>query len=315
MRWREVWEVVKQTGREFMADNAMRLGAALAFYTALSLAPLLLAVVGIAGLVFGPEAARGELAAQLRHLIGEEQAATVQEMVAKNHATGGGVLSTAVGLVTLFVGATGVFASLQDALNAVWNVRPDQSPSGIWAMVKDRLLSFSMVCGMAFLLLVSLILSAIVSALGGAIEPWLPVHRYVLQAGNLAIGFLVTAAMFAMIFKALPHARPAWSDVWVGALLTAALFTVGKYLIGLYLGTASVGSAYGAAGSFVVLLFWIYYSSLIVLFGAEFTQVYALRYGSGLRTVEGLTPADPNNRTGAGAAAPPPTSRPTVSPA
>ncbi|MBX9583297.1 MAG: YihY/virulence factor BrkB family protein [Gemmataceae bacterium] len=315
MRWHEVWEVVKRTGQEFMADKAMRLGAALSFYTALSLAPLLLVVIGIAGLVFGPDAARGELAAQLKGLIGEDGANTVQEMLAKNTTTGGGVLSTVAGAVTLLVGATGVFGSLQDALDTVWNVKTDQTPSGIWAMVKDRLLSFSMVCGMAFLLLVSLVLTAVLTALGGAVERWLPGGGIWLQLGNLLVGFLVTAAMFALIFKVLPHARPAWSDVWVGALLTAGLFTLGKYLIGLYLGTMSVGSAYGAAGSFVVLLFWIYYSSLIVLFGAEFTQVYALRHGSGLKAVEGLTPADPHNRTGAGAPAPPPAPRPAVSPA
>ncbi|MBX9626193.1 MAG: YihY/virulence factor BrkB family protein, partial [Gemmataceae bacterium] len=278
MRWHDVWEVVKQTGREFMEDKAMRLGAALSFYTALSLAPLLLVVIGIAGLVFGPEAARGELAAQLKDLIGAEGADAVQDMLAKTATTGGGVLSTVVGVVTLLVGATGVFGSLQDALDTVWNVKPDQTPSGIWGMVRDRLLSFGMVCGMAFLLLVSLVLSALLTALGGAVERWLPGGRIWLQLGNLVIGFLVTAAMFALIFKVLPHARPAWKDVWVGALLTAGLFTLGKYLIGLYLGTASVGSAYGAAGSFVVLLFWIYYSSLIVLFGAEFTQVYALKH-------------------------------------
>lgn len=313
MRWHEVWEAVKQTGREFMDDKAMRLGAALAFYTALSLAPLLLVVIGIAGLAFGPEAASGQLEGQLRDLIGADGAKAVQDMLAKGANSGGGVFSTVVGVVTLLVGATGVFGSLQDALDTVWNVKPDQTPSGIWAMVKDRLLSFSMVCGMAFLLLVSTVASALLTGLGAAVERWLPGGGLWLQLGNLLVGFLVTTAMFALIFKVLPHARPAWKDVWVGAALTALLFTLGKYLIGLYLGTASVGSAYGAAGSFVVLLFWIYYSSLILLFGAEFTQVYAVHHGTGLKTVEGLTAADPSKASGAGANPPPP--RPATAPA
>jgi membrane protein len=282
MNWHTVWAVAKQTGKEFVADKAMRLGAALAFYTALSIAPLLLVVIGIAGLVYGEQAARGEIANQLNDLIGGEGAQAVQTMLAKSSSPGGGIMATVVGIVTLLFGATGVFASLQDALDTVWNVKPDQTTSGIWATVKDRLLSFAMVGGMAFLLLVSLVFSAILSALGGVFEQWVPYSSVWMEVGNMLLGFLLTAAMFAMIFKVLPHARPAWSDVWVGALLTAALFTLGKYLIGLYLGQASVGSTYGAAGSFVVLLVWIYYSSLILLFGAEFTQVYAQTYGSGL---------------------------------
>jgi membrane protein len=161
-----------------------------------------------------------------------------------------------------------------------------------------------MICGMAFLLLVSTVFGAALAALSGVFEHWLPFSSVWMQVGNLVVAFVVTALMFAMIFKLLPHARPAWSDVWVGSAITALLFLVGKYLIGLYLGKASVGSTFGAAGSFVVLLFWIYYSSLIVLFGAEFTQAYALRFGSGLKVVSGLTPADPSNPTGVGAAHP-----------
>lgn len=304
MNWRSIWALVKQTGTEFVNDKATRLGAALAFYTALSLAPLLLVVVGILGLAFGDQVASGELDNQLKNLVGEDGAKTVREMLAKSANHDSGIAATVIGIVTLLVGATGVFAQLQDALDTVWNVKPDQTPSGIWATVKDRLLSFSMICGMAFLLLVSLVLSAVLSAVGGVFERWLPFSSVWLGVGNLVVAFLVTGLMFAMIFKLLPHAKPKWSDVWVGAGVTAVLFILGKYLIGLYLGTASVGSAYGAAGSFVVLLFWIYYSSLILLFGAEFTQVYALKHGSGLKTVGGLTPADPTNPTGAGAALP-----------
>lgn len=278
---RDAWELVKDSAREFQSDKAMTLGAALAFYTALSIAPLLLLVIVIAGAAFGEQAARGEIAHQLNDLIGSEGAEAVQTMLAKSTSPGGGLVSTVVGVLTLLVGATGVFGSLQDALDTVWNVRPGARPSGLWGLVRDRLLSFSMICGMAFLLLVSLVLGALVSGLSGALERWLPYSSVWIGAANMAVGFLLTALMFAMIFKVLPHARPAWSDVWVGAVLTAALFTAGKYLIGLYLGKAAVGSSFGAAGSFVVLLFWIYYSSLILLFGAEFTQVYALKRGTG----------------------------------
>ncbi|MBN9523289.1 YihY/virulence factor BrkB family protein [bacterium] len=301
MTLKDAWPLLKQTGQEFQNDKAMTLGAALAFYTALSIAPLLLLVIVIAGAVYGAEAARGGIAHQLDDLIGSEGARAVEGMLAKTQTPGGGAVSTIVGVVTLLIGATGVFGSLQEALNTVWNVKPDAASAGLWGLVRDRLLSFSMVCGMAFLLLVSLVFSAILAGLGGAFERWLPYSSVWLGVANQVVGFLVTTLMFAMIYKVLPHARPAWSDVWVGALMTAALFTVGKCLIGLYLGKAAVGSSFGAAGSFVVLLFWIYYSSLILLFGAEFTQVYAQTFGTGLvpaarpkagpRTEPGIGPA------------------------
>jgi membrane protein len=298
---RAVYDLARETVKEFLADNAPRLGAAMAFYTALSLAPLLLVVTGIVGQVYGEAAARGEIAHQIADLVGKDQAEVVQGMLAKTARHGGGVLATVIGFVTLLVGATGLFAELQGALDTVWNVKPTAAQSGFWGTVKDRLLSFAMIGVMAFLLLVSLVFSAVVAGLGGSIERWVPFSHEGLQLVNQLVSLLVTGLMFAMIFKLLPHSRPAWSDVWVGALLTAVLFTLGKYLIGLYLGRASVGSAYGAAGSFVVLLVWVYYSTQILLLGAEFTQVYALRHGSGVKAVAGLTPADPANPTGAGA--------------
>jgi membrane protein len=282
MKLRDTWPLLRQTASEFQNDKAPTLAAALAFYTALSLAPLLLLVIAIAGAVFGADAARGEIAHQLDDLIGSEGAAAVQAMLAKSASPGGSALSTAIGIVTLLIGATGVFSSLQDALNTVWNVKPDARPAGLVGMIRDRLLSFSTICGMAFLLLVSLVFGAVLTAVGGAFERWVPYAAVWLGAANMVVGFLVTTLMFAMIFKVLPHARPTWSDVWVGAVVTAVLFTLGKYVVGLYLGLMAVGSSFGAAGSFVVLLFWIYYSSLIVLFGAEFTQVYAQTIGSGL---------------------------------
>jgi membrane protein len=302
MNWRTVWDTVRQTATEFSNDRCSRLGAALAFYTALSIAPLLLVVIGIAGPVFGADAARGEVARQLSDLLGREQAEVVESMLARSSSIRGGVIATGVGVVALLIGATGVFAQLQDALDTVWNVKPDQTPAGIWATIQDRLLSFAMIGVMAFLLFVSLVFGAVLSGLGGAFDRWLPNLSVWMGVGNCVLSLLLTTLMFAMVFKLLPHARPDWHDVWIGAALTAVLFNIGKYLIGLYLGQASVGSTFGAAGSFVVLLFWIYYSTQIVLFGAEFTQVYALKFGSGLQSVTGLPPADPNNPTGAGSA-------------
>jgi membrane protein len=284
----KAWPLLKQTATEFWSDNAMRLGAALAFYTALSLSPLLLIVISIAGMVFDKEAASGEVVNQLKGLIGEEGASTVQTMLVNSRQKDTGVWATVFGLVTLVAGATGVFAQLQDALNAIWDAPPEKSSSGIWGAVKDRLLSFSLVCGMAFLLLVSLMFSAVVHALNGALRQLIPTSPLLVDVLNLLLSTVLTFLMFAMIYKVLPRKRPQWSDVWVGAGMTAILFAIGKYLIGLYIGQTAVSSTYGAAGSFVVLMLWLYYSSLILLFGAEFTQVYAKLYGSGVGKTTGV---------------------------
>jgi membrane protein len=292
MYGKAAWNLVKQSGTEFVNDRVTRLGAAMAFYTALSLAPLLLVVTGIAGLAFGEQAVRGEIAHQLSDLLGRDQAEAVQAMLAKSASHGRGILATVVGIVTTLVGAIGVFSQLQDALDTVWKAKPDPSRSGVWATIKDQLLSFSMIGVMAFLVLLSLVFGAILSALGHVFERWLPNSIAWMMAGNFLLSLLVTWLMFATIFKILPHARPAWSDVWIGAGITAVLFNLGKYLIGLYLGRASVGSTFGAAGSFVALLMWIYYSAQIVLFGAEFTQVYAMRHGTGEAAIAGRIPAD-----------------------
>jgi len=278
MKFAAAWHLVKETGTQFSAHKGPRLGAALAYYTALSISPLLLVVLAIAGAVFGEQAARGEIAHQIEDTVGRQGAEAIQTMLANHKSQSTGVLMTIVGVVTLVVAATGVFAALQDALDTIWDAKPDPK-AGIWMMVKDRLLSFSVVCVLAFLLLASLVFSAVVSALSGWLDTRLPVGA--VQLVNLALSFALTAALFAFVFKVLPHARPAWSDVGYGALVTALLFTVGKYLIGLYLGHAAPGSAYGAAGSFVVLLVWVYYSAQILLLGAEFTHVYALSHGTG----------------------------------
>jgi membrane protein len=281
MKLGEYWPPVKEAGVQFWNHKGPRLGASLAFYTALSLSPLLIVVVAIAGLAFSEAAARGEIAHQIRDTVGEQGAQAIQSILAEHRSANKGILMTIVGLVTLLIGASGVFANLQDALDTIWDVKQNAS-SGIWGLVRDRLLSFTVVCGLASLLLVSLIIGAIMSALHGWLEDRLFIDPWVVRLANQVISFVLTTVLFAIIFKVLPHAYHGWSDVWFGALLTAVLFALGKYLIGLYLGQAAPGSAYGAAGSFVVLLIWIYYSTQILLFGAEFTQAYAHRCGTGL---------------------------------
>lgn len=288
-----VFGILKDAGLEFWKDKAPRLGAAIAFYTALSLSPLLVVVIGIAGLIFGDEAARGEIAHQITNLVGKEGAEAVEVMLA-SRTRSDGIFATVVGLIMLFVGATGLFAQLQDALDTIWGVEAKQTEKtsttrDILGVIWDRALSFSLVCGMAFLLLVSLVVSALLTAFAGWLNSWFPESAVLLGLINLVLTLAFTSAMFGMIFKILPHVRLAWTDVWVGAVVTAGLFTLGKYLIGLYLGQAAIGSAYGAAGSFVVLLVWVYYSTQILLFGAELTYVYATRLGAGAKAVEGYT--------------------------
>jgi membrane protein len=302
MKLATIWHLIRETGAQFWRHRGPRLGAALAFYTALSLSPLLLVVVAIAGAVFGEQAARGEIADQIRDMVGNEGAEAIQAMLASHQSESQSVLMTIVGAVTLVVGASGVFGQLQEALDTIWDVPPEQVSGGLWGMLKDRLLSFSVVCGLGFLLLVSLVASAVLVAVSAWLKDRVTIAAWQLQLANQALSFLLTLVLFAYIFKVLPHARPSWRDVAVGAVLTAALFTLGKYLIGLYLGQAAPGSAYGAAGSFVVLLIWIYYSTQILLFGAEFTHVYATTHGSGryqdLREppATGNPPAAPDRR-------------------
>lgn len=297
MKFPQIWLLMKDAGVQFWNDKGPRLGAALAFYTVLSLSPLLIVLLAIAGSVFGEQAARGEIQNQIQDMVGEEGAKIIEGMLAKTHTSGTSTLMTIVGVVTLLIGATGVFAELQSALDTVWEVDPKRASGGIWGAIRDRLLSFSVICGLAFLLLVSLVFSAAFSALDGWIEVSLPLRSWGLQLVNQAVSFLLTAALFAFIFKVLPHTRPAWSDVWIGALITATLFTLGKYLIGLYLGQTAPGSTFGAAGSLIVLLVWIYYSTQILLLGAEFTEVYANRFGSGLSNSI-VKKSDPTNFPG-----------------
>jgi membrane protein len=274
-----IWDLFKTSASEWVADEAPRLGAALAYYTMLSIAPLLVVLVAIAGLVYGEAAARGELAQQLEGLVGPQGAEVLQTMLANASHPAGGLVATSIGLVVLILGASGVFIELQGSLNRIWGVQSKAS-GGVWGFIRTRLLSFLMVLAIGFVLLVSLALSAALTAVSRYFaEDGSPI---VWQIVNQIVSFGVFTLLFALIFKLLPDAEIAWKDVWVGAALTALLFTVGKYLIGLYLGNTSVGSTYGAAGSLAVFLVWVYYSAQILFFGAEFTQVYANRYRGAL---------------------------------
>jgi membrane protein len=275
MKLRVLWELLKETAAEWWKHNPQRLGASLAFYTMLSAAPLLVIVTAIAGFAFGRQAAQGELVGQIRDLIGREGADAVQTMLANAYQPTTGVLATVISLIVLLVGATGVFAELQDALNTIWDVQPKPN-AGIWAMVKSRFLTFAMVLAVGFLLLVLLVVSAAVTALdewigdGGSPVLW--------RGLSLLVSLGVITLLFALIYKILPDIDLAWRDVWVGALVTAVLFTLGKLLIGLYLGSSSMSTAYGAAGSLAVFLIWIYYSAQIFYFGAACTRVYSRRF-------------------------------------
>jgi len=273
------WGLLKETANEWLEDKAPRLGAALAYYTALSIAPLLVIAIFIAGLVFGKQAAQGHLLDQIRSLVGAQAGQAIETMVANANQPRTGSLSAILGVITLLVGATGVVGQLQDALDTIWEVAPKPG-RGLLGALKDRILSLAMVLGLGFLLLVSLILSTVLTALGTFFVGLIPAFAPAMEAVNFVVSFVVVTLLFAMIFKLLPDAKIAWSDVWVGAVLTALLFTLGKFLLGLYLGRSGLSSTYGAAGSLVALLVWVYYSSQIVFFGAEFTKIYANRFGS-----------------------------------
>ncbi len=273
-----VRDLVKETFSEWSKDKASRLAAALSYYTIFSVAPLLIIAIAVAGLVFGRKAATDQLVGEIRDLVGNDGAQVIQSILQNASKTTSGILATLIGLATLLVGASGAFGQLQDSLNTIWEVRP-KAGRGVRGVLRDRFLSFSMVLFIGFLLMVTLLLSAFLSGIGKYLADLLPMSSLVLQAINFAISLGVTSFLFALIFKVLPDAYIRWRDVWVGAAVTALLFSLGRFLIGLYLGRSSISSAYGAAGSLVVLLLWIYYSAQILFLGAEFTQVYARKFG------------------------------------
>lgn len=269
----------KQTFKEFGEDKAPRLGAALAYYTVFSIAPLLLIAIAIAGLVFGQEAARHEISAQLGRVMGPSMATAIEGMVKAAAKPKSGAMATIIGIVTLLFGASGVFAQLNDALDTIWNVERKKK-AGILGTIKDRFLSMAMVCGIGFLLLVSLVFDAAISAMGKYFGNRFPGGEVLLQTVQLVISFALVTVLFAAIFKFLPDVKIAWRDVWLGAVFTSVLFVLGKFALGLYIGKTAASSTYGAAGSLVVLLLWVYWSAQILFLGAEFTQVYARSHGS-----------------------------------
>jgi membrane protein len=272
------FSLLKETSQKWLDDRAMTLAAALALYALLSLAPLLIVAVSVAGLAFGEAAARGELTQQFRTMLGPDAGAAVEGVLVHTKELHANILGTVVGLAILLFGASGVFTELQDSLNAIWQVKPKPG-LGVGGIVKARAFSFAVVLGVAFLLLVSLVVSAGLNIVGKFMSDRLPGGTGLWQCVNIVVSVTTVTLLFALIFKVIPDARIRWRDVGYGALFTAVLFTIGKALIGLYLGRASVGSAYGAAGSLVVLVAWVYYSAQILFFGAEFTQACARRDG------------------------------------
>ncbi|HUP60513.1 MAG TPA: YihY/virulence factor BrkB family protein [Thermoanaerobaculia bacterium] len=272
-------DLFKQTFKEFGQDKAPRLGAALAYYTIFSVAPLLLIAISIAGIVFGEEAARNEISAQLRGVMGANTANILEEMVEAAAKPKSGAIATIIGIFMLFFGASGVVMQLNDALDTIWNVERKKG-KGIKGFVKDRILSLAMVLGIGFLLLVMLVFDVMISAMGNYLDQRFPGGEALLQGLQLLVSFGLVTVLFAAIFRFLPDVRPAWRDVWLGAVFTALLFVIGKFGLSIYLGKAAIGSSFGAAGSLVILLVWVYWSAQILLLGAEFTQVYARAQGS-----------------------------------
>jgi membrane protein len=287
MNLKQSWGLVKTAVKSWSDDYAPSMGAALAYYTVFSIAPLLLIVIAIAGLIFGVEAARGEIFGQLQGMMGDEGAAAIQGLMESASKPAKSLTATIIGVSLLLLGATTVFAELQSALDRIWRAPAREQTSGIFALLRARLLSFGMILGIGFLLMVSLVASAALSALGKWWAPLFGAWEVLLQVVNVAVSFALVTAAFAMIYKFMPRVHIPWRDVWIGAAVTALLFTVGKLLIGLYIGKSGVTSGFGAAGSLVVVLVWVYYSAQIFLLGAEFTWAYAHTFGSR----KGETPA------------------------
>jgi len=274
------WNLIKTAAKAWVEDYAPSMGAALSYYTVFSLAPILLIVISVAGLIFGAEAARGEIFGQLRGLMGADAAKTVEDILTGVNKPEQGIAATLIGFVVLLIGATTVFGELQDSLDRIWRAPARDKTGGLWGLLRARLLSFGMILGIAFLLIVSLVLGAATAALGkwwsGAFGGW----DVLLQVVNILVGFGFTTVGFALIYKLMPRVKVRWHDVWIGAAVTALLFTIGRFLIGLYIGKSGVASGFGAAGSLVVIFIWVYYSAQIFLLGAEFTWVYAQTFGS-----------------------------------
>jgi membrane protein len=276
---RVMWSIARDTAYAWIDHNASSLGAALSFYTLFSIAPILVIAMAVASSIFGPNAAETQVLDQMRSLLGDAGAKAVQNLLSSAHQSGSKGFAAAVAVVTLLVGATSVFGELQSTLDYIWK-SPRQDSTAWWRIARSRLLSIGLILGVGFLLLVSLIMSAALAALGAWFGTLLVRWNVILPALDLVLSLGLTTVLFAMIYKYVPREDIAWGDVWIGGLVTACLFSVGKLLIGLYLGRSSLSSAYGAAGSIMVLLLWIYYSAQIFLLGAEFTHIYTYTLGS-----------------------------------
>ena len=282
MKLKSSWQLLKTIFTKWLDDDPFQLAAALSYYTLFSLAPLLVISIAVAGFVFGRDAAENQIVETIQGLIGQESAQAVQGMIQNaSNKPRAGMISTALGVIALLFGAGGVVGQLQTSLNTIWGVSA-QTASGVRAFIRRRFISFAMVLGIGFLLLVSLAVSALLAGLSHFMGGLLGGAAFIAHLLDIVISFAFITLLFAMIYKFLPDVRIQWRDVWVGAALTSILFTIGKFVIGLYLGSSGVTSAYGAAGSLITVLLWVYYSALIFFLGAEFTQVYATQYGSGV---------------------------------
>ena len=293
MHLKDLYTLSRQAAEAWLDDHASSRGAALAYYTLFSMAPLLLIVTSVAGIWFGADAARDEIVGQLRAVIGDSGAGAIEQLLKNaDWPTHGGLLTSGIGLALMLIGATSVFAELQNTLDMIWRLPAPEHLRGKawWTLLRTRLMSFGLILGVGFLLIVSLVFSAALSAIEKAWAPWFghafPYGQFWPQLANVSISFASMTMLFAMIYKLMPTAKVAWQDVWLGALVTAMLFSVGPSLTGLYIGHSAVATQFGAAGSMVVLLIWIYYSAQIFLLGAEFTWVYAKTLGSRRETTD-----------------------------
>src|SRR5437868_1811944 len=280
MKPKEFFDLCWRSAMAWIDDYAPSMGAAISYYTIFSMTPLLIIVIAIAGRVFGHDAAQGQVVAQIGNLVGQEGATTVEGLLRSASQPERGLIAGSISVVVLLIGATSVFAELQSSLDRIWHVPEREKPSGVWAVLQARLLSFGLILGLAFLLIVSLIVSAGLAAFDGWFGGVLPAWQIALQGINELISIGILTLLFAMIFKLMPTADIAWRDVWIGAFVTAILFEIGKLLIGLYLGKSGVSEPFAAAGSLVVLIAWVYYAAQIFLLGAEFTKAYADSHGS-----------------------------------
>jgi membrane protein len=302
MTVKSLWQILKDTFKDFGEDRAMRLAAAMAYYSIFSLGPLLFVAITVAGWVMGEEAVRGQVQQQLKGFIGEQSAKIVESMMA-GPKLGQNILATVIGIGTLLLGAGGLFGQLQDALNTIWEVKPKPG-RGIWGLIRSRFLSMAMVLGLGFLLLISMVLTTTAEAATAQAGQILPIPDAVVGMISVAVSFLVVTLFFAIVYKVLPDVKVRLRDVWMGAIFAAVLFTVGKYLLSLYLGKQATSSTYGTAGAFVVILLWVYYSSIILFLGSEFAQVYAHRRGAALAPTKDAVPVTEDERAQQGMPSP-----------